>query len=296
MPDPTIYSRCRDGGPWRRLLPGIIMLVNGVPTRRQRILAALSYGGPRALLTGLEACRDHGVRRGPDANGAVHILVPHDHQLRAAEYVTVERTRRLPDAIKVRGIRLSPPARACIDATRIRSAREVAEILADAVQRRICTVAELQAELASCGRRGSATPRSVLAEVGDGVRSAAERDALRLWRRAGLPPAQWNVPVYDRRGRLLGVVDGWCDDVALAWEIDSYAFHLSPADYARTTAKAARLIAAGVVLLSTLPTRLSRDPDGVVAELRAVYQVAATRPRPPVRTSISRGGPCLSSS
>jgi hypothetical protein len=41
VPGPTVARRCQDGGPWRGLLPGIVMLGNGPPTRQQEITAAL---------------------------------------------------------------------------------------------------------------------------------------------------------------------------------------------------------------------------------------------------------------
>lgn len=285
VPAVTIYRRCRGGGPWSRMLPGVIRLSNGHPTRNQLVAAALAYAGPDALVTGLEACRRHGIRRGPrQPSDDIHLLVPHAKQLRAYGFVYVERTRRLPGAIRRDAVPLAPVARACIDAARrLRCPREVTELLADPIQRGSCSVAQLRAELAACGRRGSATPRRVLADIGDGVRSAAERDAKRVWRRTGLPEPWWNASVFDERGRLLGIADAWCDDVAMTWEIDSYEFHLSPGDYARTVGRAARLAAAGVVVVPTLPSRLRRDPAGVVAELRAAYAAASTRPRPPLR-------------
>jgi hypothetical protein len=120
----------------------------------------------------------------------------------------------------------------------------------------------------------------VIKEMSSGIRSAAERDAKLLWKRTRLPEPWWNARVCDQRGRLLGVVDAWCDDVALGWEINSVEYHLSPADFARTTERAARLTAAGVVVVPTLPSRLRRDPAGVVRELREAYEVATRRPRP----------------
>ena len=58
------------------------------------------------------------------------------------------------------GCRLAPVPRAVIDAARrLRDAREITELIADPVQRGLCTVAHLGIELAECGRRGSATPR-----------------------------------------------------------------------------------------------------------------------------------------
>lgn len=245
------------------------MLSSGEPTERQLVAVALLYGGPAALLNGLLACRWHGVRRGPaPPPGRVHLLIPHNRQLRSTDFVVVERARRLLTPVGRNGARLAPVARACVDAARrLRSAVDVTELLADAIQRGLCDVAELVAELAASGRRGSAVPRAVLAEVSAGVRSAAEREAKRLWPHTGLPEPWWNAPVYDRSGTLLGVADAWCDDVALAWEIESYAFHLSPASYARTVARSARLTA-GVVVVPTLPTRLRCDRAGVPATRR----------------------------
>ena len=66
VPGGTITRRCCDGGRWRRVLPGVVLLNSGSISQRQRVSAALLYGGPDAVLTGLEACRRYGVRRGPD--------------------------------------------------------------------------------------------------------------------------------------------------------------------------------------------------------------------------------------
>jgi hypothetical protein len=243
VPGPTVARRCQDGGPWRRLLPGIVLLGSGPATRQQEITAALMYGGPDALVTGLEACRRHGVRRGPEPPGTVHLLVPEERQLKGSEFVVVERTTRLPPAIVRNGVPLTPAVRAC----------------------------------------GSATPRRVLVDVSEGIRSTAERDAKRLVARSGLPAPWWNVPVYDERGRLLGIADAWFDEVALAWEINSYAWHLNPESYAREITRTADMTAANVVVLPVLPTALHRDPDGSMATLVAAYAGAARRPRPPVR-------------
>jgi hypothetical protein len=285
IPESTVYSRCRQGGPWQRVLPGIIFLSNGQPTMRQLLSAALIYGGEGAMVTGLHACRQHGLRRGPSPSpDAVHVLVPSNRQPQTNQFVVIERTWRLPAPRFVGGLPCAPVPRACLDAARrIRDSRAVIELLADAVQRGFCTVGDLESELRQSARRGSAVPRAVLKDVASGVRSAAERDAKRLWERTGLPEPWWNARVFDSRGRLLGVVDAWWDEPALAWEIDSVEFHLSPADYARTTARAARFVAAGVVLVPTLPSRLRRDPAGVIGELQAAYRNAARRSRPRLR-------------
>src|SRR6266581_5247298 len=70
----AIEHRVRPGGPWQRLLPGIYLAVTGTPTQAQYEIAALLFGGPGSVITGLTALRRHGMRvaDGP----AVAVLIP----------------------------------------------------------------------------------------------------------------------------------------------------------------------------------------------------------------------------
>ena len=181
----------------------IVLLTTGLPSVDQRITAALLHGGPGSIVTGIHAARRHGVRRGPGPGPTIQILVPHTRQVRCTAWIEVERSERMPSAVVRDGLPLAPVPRAVVDAVRrMRDARDITEMLADPVQRGLCTVAQLSAELTECNRRGSATPRRVLTAVSTGIRSAAERDAQRLWRRSGLPEPWWNAAVFDSRGTL----------------------------------------------------------------------------------------------
>ena len=126
----------------------------------------------------------------------------------------------------------------------------------------------------------------MLYELELGLRSVAESHGLAVWRKSGLPEARWNVPVHDAKGAFVAMPDAWCDDVALAWEIDSYDWHFDAKGYARTVARNTRYASAGIAVVQTLPSRLRDDPAGVIAELRAAYEAAKSRPRPPVRAKI----------
>lgn len=283
VPERTVYGRCRAGGPWQLLLPATVLLTNGRPTPDQLIVAGLLYAGPDAVITGIEAARRHGVRRGPDPDGRLHLLVPHHQQPASTRYVIIERTHRMPRAVIRAGMPLAPVPRAVVDgARRLSSPEQATELLADTVQRGLCSVGQMCAEIEQAQRRGTAIPRAVLRDIGAGVRSAAERAAVAVWHRSGLPEPWWNAAVHDGDGNLLGIADAWWDDVALAWEINSVAWHLSPGDYAREQARTARFTAAGVPILPTLPKRLADDPGAVVRELQAAHRHAAARPRPPV--------------
>ncbi|MFI9386356.1 hypothetical protein [Kutzneria sp. NPDC052558] len=264
------------------MLPGIVLLSNGEPTRQQQVEAALLHGGPDAIVTGTEAALRYGLANLPP-DPLIHLLVPHGRQIRSAGFVRVERTIHMPESIRRNGVPLAPLDRAVLDAARRwRKIDPVRALLSEAVQRGRCRPQDLMVELDSGSSRGSALPRRVLGEIDSGARSVAEAYGLRLWKASGLPMAVWNLPVFDSSGQFIAVPDAWCDDVALAWEIDSFEWHLSTKGYARTVARNTRYAGAGIVVVQTLPSRLRDDPQGVIAELRAAYAAAKARPRPAV--------------
>ncbi|WP_326938084.1 hypothetical protein [Amycolatopsis cynarae] len=279
----TIWRRCQPGGPWQRLLPGIVLLSNGVASEQQRVTASLLLAGPRAVVTGSQACLDHGLRRSelPDPEH-VHVLVPHEQKTASTGFLTIERTVRLPDPSWRNGSPIAPLIRAVTDAARrLRNVEPVERLLIEAIQGGRCSPAALREEFDLGTTRGTALPRRVLSEVAY-LRSPAEAAAKALSRRLTIQPSRWNVNVYDAGGHYVGCPDAWWDDVALAWEIDSVQFHYSRDGYARTLRRNTRYAAAGIVVVQTLPARLKTDPAGVIAELRAGYAAAAARPRPAV--------------
>lgn len=292
VPERTAYHRCLDGGPWQSPLPGVVLLFTGEPTRRQLVLAALALAGPGAVVTGIEGCWRHGLRRGPQRLGdadafVVHLLVPAGRQVRDVGFVHVERTARMPEPQWRDGIPLAPLTRCCLDACRrLRREGDVAELLSDAVQRRLSTVLALSAELEAGSRRHTAMPRRVLRGVAEGVRSAAELDARKLWPSTGLPEPLWNVPVRTADGTPLGTADCWLDDVAMIWEIESGEWHMSPEDHDRTVVRAARFTAAGAVYVASKPRRIRLRRAEIVQMLRATYVQAARRPRPDLRAVV----------
>lgn len=259
---------------------GVFLRHTGTPTFEERCAAALAYAGQDSMVTGLAACRLHGLRRMPPFSD-VHVLVPAEHQPVTRGYITVERTTRPPLAAVRHDLRVAPVVRCSLDGVRrLGSVDQIRALLAEVVQSGRATPTQLITELNSGCSWGSALPRRVLGEVSGGIRSTAEAWAHRLARRSKLPAMLWNPELRLPSGRFLARPDGWFDDVALAWEIDSYEFHLSPADYARTLERHALMTAAGVVVLHTLPTRLLEEPRAVVAELRGAYALAQSRPRP----------------
>lgn len=158
VPEGTTYRRCRDGGPWQRLGPGIVALHNGTRTWRQHLIAGLLHAGDHAVITGRAALRLHGLRQGPEPD-RVHLLIPHAQQVRSWRLFHVERTSRMPRAIERAGLAVAPLCRAVLDEVRaLRDAREIAACLAEPVQRRLVTPQQLLEELDAGCRKGSSTP------------------------------------------------------------------------------------------------------------------------------------------
>ncbi|MFZ2173044.1 MAG: hypothetical protein WAW17_03210 [Rhodococcus sp. (in: high G+C Gram-positive bacteria)] len=162
-------------------------------------------------------------------------------------------------------------------------------VLVEVIQRGGVTVAELRTELDAGSGRGSALPRAVLREVSADVHSVSEAEARRLWLRSGLPEMVFNRKVLDAGGQFIAMPDGWIDEVAFAWDIDSLDWHLSPKAYKSTVERRTRMQNHGIIVLPTLPSAVRDDPERVSADLRSHYRLAASRPRPDVRMLVPGG-------
>lgn len=280
VPRSSVYRRCRPGGPWQLLLPGVVLLHPAAPTEEQRLRAALLLAGENAVVTGLWALRRLGLRQIPEPR-EIHVLVPHGRKITSRRFAVIERTTRLPTPLVRVGIPVAPVSRAVVDAARkIKDFAKVQAMFAEAVQRRRCVPHQLARELRLGSRRGSALPTRALQALLAGAESVAEADAWEIWKRSGLPAAEWNVKVFDGNGTYIAKPDAWSDEVAFAWEIDSVTYHSGRDQFLRTLARNARYSAAGIAFLQTPPSRLRTEPETVIEELRAAYAAAEARPRP----------------
>ncbi len=267
-------------GRWQRLLPGVVLAHRGRPTRRERLLGALLFGGVGAVITGADALQGQAASTAPTER-TVQVLVPVNRQRKSFDYVRVERTRRLPAPVLRQGIPYAPVERAAIDACRaLRDLDEVRRLIADLVQRRHCRVSELQAETRAAARQRTALPRLVLAEVDAGIRSVAEAKARDVMHRTGVSEPLWNVELRLADGTHFCTPDAYWPLLAAAMEIDSLAWHLSPRSYRRTKARERLLTIAGVLVIAFTPAEILDDPEGFASQLRAFLDVASRRPAP----------------
>ncbi len=280
VPLRTVCHRISRTGPWQRLHPGVVLAHNGSPTRRERLLGALAYGGDGAVLTGLSALAAHRVRALP-ADETIHLLVPHGRRCQSRPGVLAERTRSMPDVQHRLALPLAPPARALVDACRgLSRLDDVRALVAEVVQTRLCTVDELSAALGAAARQRSALPREVLAEVDAGVRSAAEATVREVFDRHGIPQPCWNWSVHTLDGTHVATPDGYWLTIGAALQIDSMTWHLSPEAYKQTQRRARALGAYGIPVLPVAPGDVLRDELGFVREVRAFLAANAGRVHP----------------
>src|SRR5215211_4476757 len=162
---------------WQRVLPGLYGAFPGALDANQRLLAALLHTGAESQITGAAALRWHSFRYVPQTE-LVHVLVPHTVRRSSAGFVVVQRTTRLDPLSRIRGgLRVCSVVRAVADAARVsRDLAEVRACVAEAVQNRRATPAELFAELDSGPTPRSALLRSASAEIAAGARSAPEAE------------------------------------------------------------------------------------------------------------------------
>jgi very-short-patch-repair endonuclease len=186
-------------------------------------------------------------------------------------------------------VRFTEVARAVADAAReLGSFREVRAIAAAAVQQRRCRLDQLIEELAHAPVRQSAWLRRALAEVADGVRSVAEGDLRSLIRAAGLPPPMFNARLYIGT-ELLAVADAWWPDAGVVVEVDSRAWHLSPADWEQTLRRSARMTIRGILVVHVTPHQLKAESGRIVADIRSALATGRERPPLAVRTLPATG-------
>ena len=279
----AVSHRLRTGGPWQPILPGVYLTMTGLPTRVQREIAAVLYGGAPAIITGLAAVRHHRMPA-PDCD-VIDLLVPARRQCQSVSFVAVHRTTRMPKlVVGPSTVSYALPARAVADAARwLTDLREVRALVAGAVQSRGCWLDELVDELREGPRQGSALFREVLSEVTEGIRSAPEAELRTLIVRAGLPLPMFNPSLYLANGTFIARPDAWWPEAGVAVEVDSKRWHFSEDDWNRTMDRHSDLGQYSIVTLHFTPNKLRTEQADVMRRMTNAYRSGIQRPRLPIK-------------
>ncbi|MFG2308621.1 hypothetical protein ACGFS9_08005 [Streptomyces sp. NPDC048566] len=300
-------ERCRAGGDWRQILPGVVLLHSGPATAEERLHAALLYtarspaprpadsipsqpgaGEPHApqpftdvLVTGLAALALHGFATAPSLHGleTIDVLVPRLRRLRSTGCVRVVRTPVLPAPAFVTGVPVAPVSRALADAVaELDDADTVRRLLTEAVRAGHCEPSAVVGALTAArllGRPHVADAVDTLLAQG---RALAEDRLYRMVGDHGLPDPVWNVDLRLPGGPHIGGLDAYWPEQAVAVELDTRAGRRDEdalwSEYARKREVLERL---GITVVHITPAKLREAVDQQAAVVRTALMAAADR-------------------
>ncbi len=267
MTEKALRYRTRPDGPWQVVLPGVYANERGWLSGKQKAVAAFLYAGRGIAITGTAATAWHGL---PSKHGDfVDVLVPLHYKRSDAGFARLRCTSIVPGVTFAEGaVKYVALDRAIADAVRqFTEMSEVRDLVATAVQRGKVEIWQLARELDLGPKQGSARLRLALAEVSAGVRSVAENDLRVIIRQFRLPVPLYNPQLF-AGDRFLARPDAWWPDNGVAVEVESKAWHLSPADWERTLARRALMAAEGIVVVPFPPSKLRTARQQVAKEIR----------------------------
>jgi len=252
---------------WQRLTRGVLLTVPDEPTRADWINVGLELAAPSGAISGWDAVRIAGL-------GAVEPPRPEALVLaRRGEHRVVGRVRIRPThrpfvTWTLPGDHPDYPyadvvhiARAVADAAlQYRHFRPVRALVTSAIQKQLCSIDDLVAELESGPRNNSGWLRNALADVRGGAKSIAEAEAIDILRRSPLPEFEANVPILTARGIQIAEADCLWRELRAVLEIDSREFHFAEEDWNRTRKKHSRLGRHGLSVDHHSPAEVRRSP------------------------------------
>ena len=292
-----ITERCRPGGPWQQLLPGVHLLHPGPPTEEERLHAVLLYAAqrgptvpsqagpapetPEAMITGLAALALHGFSAAPPLSSLdrIEVLVGRTRRLRSTGFALIVRAQEMPVPEEVRGVLTAPVPRALADAVgRLTDASAVRRLLTEAVRGGHCEAAAVVRELT----RARLLTRPHVVDAVDTLlaegRALAEQRLYAMVHTHGLPDPLWNVDLRLPGGPHLGSVDAFWPEHAVALEIDTRASRpeedplRSPYDRKRE-----HLERLGITVVRCAPRTLRETPEQQAAVIRTALMAATVR-------------------
>ncbi|WP_030415533.1 hypothetical protein [Streptomyces sp. NRRL S-1448] len=289
-------ERCRPGGCWQQVLPGIYLLHPGPPTSEERLHAVLLYASHRgptvprqgsadapaeAMITGRAALALHGFAETPPllALDRIEVLVARTRRLRSTGFAQIVRSAELPVPQQVTGVPTAPVARALADAVAgLSDASAVRRLLTEAVRGGHCEAPVVVRELS----RARLLTRPHVVDAVDTLlaegRAQAEQRLYAMVHEHDLPDPLWNVDLRLPGGPHLGGVDAFWPEYGVALEIDTRAprpeedpLH-SAFDHKRE-----HLERLGITVVRCLPRTLRETPAQQAAVVRTALMAAPDR-------------------
>lgn len=233
-------------------------------TARGRWMAAVLACGPEAVLSHRAAAALWDMRGIP--SGEIDVTAPKSHVrdgVRSHVSDLPHEERTIIDAIPVTSL-----YRTLLDEAPKLSPQRLRSRLEELERRELLDTRSLDALFArNPARAGGKKLKAAIAELTDmpqWTQSRGERDLLELARAAGLPEPSANVYVA---GELVDFV--WWRQ-RLIVEIDHYGTHGSKRAFEDDRLRDTKLQRAGFRVMRVTYERLEQDPDGILADIRAL--------------------------
>ncbi|GAU68166.1 hypothetical protein SSP35_06_02550 [Streptomyces sp. NBRC 110611] len=297
VPAAELTERCRPGGGWQQLLPGVYLLHPGPPTSEERLHAVLLYAAhrgpgvprqpdpsgdtPQAMITGLAALTLHGFSESPPllALERIEVLVARTRRLRSTGFARVVRAAELPVAREVTGVPTAPVPRALADAVAgLGDAAAVRRLLTESVRDGHCEAPAVVRELS----RARLLSRPHVVDAVDTLlaegRALAEQRLYAMVRAHDLPDPLWNVELRLPGGPHLGGVDAFWPEHGVALEIDTRAPRPEEdPPHSAFDHKREHLERLGIAVVRCLPRTLREAPEQQAAVVRTALMAAPDR-------------------
>ncbi|WAX80045.1 hypothetical protein [Streptomyces sp. KMM 9044] len=300
-------DQCRPGGPWQRLLPGVLLLHPGPPTSEERLHAVLLYTtrerpsarsgrvpvqpGPAdstaphyedAMITGLAALTLHGFSSAPPLPSldTFDVLVPRLRRLRSTGCVRIVRAPVLPAPERVAGVPVAPVPRALADAVAgLDDTGTARRLLAEAVVGGHCDAAALVGELTAAKLLNRPHVEDAVNSLVAEGRAHAEDRLYRMVREYGLPDPLWNVDLRLPGGPHLGGLDAYWPQQAVALHLDIRREERPDDDVLRSEYARGReyLERLGITVVRVAPHRLRDAAEQQAAVIRTALTAADDR-------------------
>jgi very-short-patch-repair endonuclease len=262
-----LKARVRSGR-WARPLRGVYAVSGMTDTAHRSLRIAIAAASPGAVASHWSAAWLWGLSDRPPTAPVVSVNFPRHPVLPGVE---VHRTEIPFDTARQRGLPCTPAVRTLIDCAATTTPGHLAELIDRSLSLRVVTVAELAGPSGARRLRGRGPLRQCLearSMIGGPAPSVLESRMARLFRRHRLPAPRAEVVWGDRRQYRL---DFAYPAIRLMVEVDAYAWHASPQQFAHDHRRRNELVAEGWMVLIYTWRDVTQEPDRVAAEIARAH-------------------------
>jgi len=259
-----------ESGRWERMFRGVFRIAGTEASYRQWVRSATLAAGTEAVASHRSAATLIGL---PGTARWLEVTIPPSRRM-DVDGIIVHRAHLVPrDRCSIDLIPVTTPVRTLLDLAGELSEQRLGTVLDHALGNRLVTRAELEqrlADLRSRGRRGLGVLAGLLAArpvSARPIQAGFESRLLRALTAAGLPLPSPQYGVALPSGRMASV-DFAYPEVLLAIEADSYVHHSTLTGWSRDRARNNGLVALGWAVLPITWDLLTKDPAGVVDQVR----------------------------